>query len=60
MAYVQCVVCTSMQGGLTVRGRRGAIVAADGPAAAQLLGPRLGGSPAAAVSGVGTCCLYFA
>ena len=52
-------VVVKTKAGATVRGRRGVIVAADGPAAALLLGPRLQGSSAGAVEGVGTCNLYF-
>ena len=48
-----------IRGGATVAARRGVIVAAEGPAAAHLLGERLESAPSAAAEGVGTCCLYF-
>jgi len=45
--------------GATLSARRGVIVAAEGPAAAKLLGDRLASAPSQAADGVGTCCLYF-
>ena len=48
-----------IRGGATLAARRGVIIAAEGPAAAHLLGKRLESEPSAEAEGVGTCCLYF-
>lgn len=48
-----------IRGGATLAARRGVIIAAEGPAAAHLLGKRLESEPSSEAEGVGTCCLYF-
>ena len=45
--------------GSCVAAARGVIVAADGPAAARLLGSAMGGLSSKTEAGVGTCCVYF-
>jgi len=49
----------SMEGGGSIAAARGVIVAADGPAAARLLGDSLHSSPSKPDDGVGTACVYF-
>ena len=45
--------------GSCVAAARGVIVAADGPAAARILGSAFGDAPSKAEAGVGTTCVYF-
>eukprot|EP00898_Chlorokybus_atmophyticus_P003965 jgi/Chlat1/456/Chrsp103S00974 len=52
-------LAVTLANGQSVRARDGIVVAADGPAAAKLLGSALAASPSTEGDPVGTICLYF-